>query len=515
MAELRDVVRRLKLGHGVRAIAREAVVHRKIVREVRALARSRGWLEPAADLPSEHQIEQARRQGGAEAARLITERLDAHLADFQRWVDEKNTYTVMHELIRDRVPCSLSTLTRYVKGRFPDQADPVMRRETKAGEVMEVDFGYLGITWDPESGRNRRTWVFSGRLRHSRRAWRERCFDQKARTFFLCHIHALEHFGGVVARVTPDNLKAAVVKASFQEPIINRAYRALAEHYGFLIDPCAPYSPEHKGGVESDIKYIKRNFWPIFRERQRQRGHEVPHADELEEALERWGMEVADKRLVGGVGRRPQEIFETEEAAALRPLPATRWDPLSWGEPTVGPDWRVQFEKGFYSVPYQYVGARVLVYANSTRVRIYTGTLEIALHGRVQRPWASSIKEEHAPPHKLDWLSADRNGLLKWAYRLSEPIGELAKAIFADKAVDGMRPVRALIRLADSYSLQRLSAACRRALLYDTPEYRSVKEILARGLDRLPLSEAAEPSGQLSFRFQREQGYFDPAQHVG
>ena len=49
-------------------------------------------------------------------------------------------------------------------------------------------------------------------------------------------------------------------------------------------------------------------------------------------------------------------------------------------------------------------------------------------------------------------------------------MGELAKAIFADKAVDGMRPVRALIRLADTYSLERLAAACRRALLYETPE---------------------------------------------
>ena len=247
MAELRDVVRRLKLGHGVRAIAREAAVHRKIVREVRALAQSRGWLEPTAELPSEHQIEEARQQGDGKASKLLTDRLEAHLADFQRWVDEKNTYTVMHDLIREQVPCSLSTLNRYVKSRFPEQADPVMRRETKAGEVMEVDFGYLGITYDPESGHNRKTWVFSGRLRHSRRAWRERCFDQKARTFFLCHIHALEHFGGVVERVTPDNLKAAVVKASFQDPIVNRAYRALAEHYGFLIDPCPPYCAGAQG----------------------------------------------------------------------------------------------------------------------------------------------------------------------------------------------------------------------------------------------------------------------------
>ena len=78
-----------------------------------------------------------------------------------------------------------------------------------------------------------------------------------------------------------------------------------------------------------------------------------------------------------------------------------------------------------------------------------------------------------------------------------------------------MRPVRALIRLADTYSAERLSAACGRALLYETVTYRSVKEILRHNLDRLPLSQPAEADGQIAFRFQREQGYFDPVQHVG
>jgi len=422
---------------------------------------------------------------------------------------------VMHDLIRKQVPCSLSTIDRYLRSRFPKPVKAVMRRDTVAGKVMEVDFGYLGITYDPNSGRNRRTWVFSGRLRHCRRAWRERCFDQKKQTFFVCHIHAFEYFGGVVDRVVPDNTKAAVVKASFQDPIVNRAYRALAEHYGFLIDPCPPYRANLKGGVESDIKYIKGNLWPIFRERQRQRGRHIPYADDLEQELERWSAEVADKRLVGGVGRSPEEIFATEEAAALKPLPSKRWDPLSWADASVGPDWRVQFEKGFYSVPHGYIGHKVLVYGDRTRVRIFARNREIALHPRVDQPWGKSIKEEHAPPHKQEWLSIDRSGLVKWAYRLGEPVGELAAAILADKAVDGMRPVRALIRLADTYSAERLSAACRRALLYETVTYRSVKEILRHNLDRLPLSQPAEADGQIDFRFQREQGYFDPSRHVG
>ncbi len=511
MAELRDVVQRLRLGHGVRDIHRSTGVHRTIIRDLRELGRSRGWLEPEAELPSELEIEAARMGLDADdQPRRITEQLEAFHEEFQRWHKLGHTAVVMHELIRSRVPCSLSSIDRYLRRRFPKQTDAVMRRETVAGQVMEVDFGYLGLTFDPITDRNRRTWVFSGRLRHSRRAWRERCFDQKQQTFFVCHIHAFEFFGGVVCRVVPDNLKAAVVAASFQDPIVGRAYRALAEHYGFLIDPCVPYSPEHKGGVESDIKYIKGNFWPIFREQERQRGHELPYADELEEALARWGAEVADTRQVGGVGRRPEEIWASEEAGALKPLPAERWDPLSWAPAKVGPDWRVQFEKGFYSVPYAHIGEQVLVYGDRARVRIYSGIREVALHPRVEQPWGKRISAEHAPPHLQEWLDADRSGLLQWASRLGEPVGELAASILADKAVDGLRPLRALIALADTYSAERLAAACRRALLYETLSFRSVKEILKSGLDRLPLSQSAEPSGQIAFRFQREMRLLRP-----
>lgn len=516
MAELRDVVQRLKLGHGVRDICRSTGVHRTIIRDLRDLAHRNGWLEPEAELPSEPQIEAARMAQGPEGQpKRIFEQLEAFAEDFQRWHEQSYTAVVMHDLVRSRVPCSLSTIDRYLRRRFPKAVDSTTRRDTAAGQVMEVDFGYLGLTFDPASGRTRRTWVFSGRLRHCRRAWRERCYDQKQQTFFVCHIHAFEFFGGVPARVVPDNLKAAVVAASFQDPIVNRAYRALAEHYGFLIDPCAPYRPQHKGGVESDIKYIKGNFWPIFRERDRQRGHEVPFTDELQEALERWGAEVADRRRVGGVGRRPEEIWATEEADALKPLARRRWDPLSWAAAKVGPDWRVQFEKGFYSVPYAHIGHPVLVYGDRTRVRIYAGVREIALHPRVEQPWGKSIRPEHAPPHLQEWLEADRSGLLRWASRLGAPIGEVAEAILSDQAVDGLRPLRALIGLADRYSTERLAAACRRALLYETPTFRSVKEILRAGLDRLPLSQPAVTSGQIAFRFQREPGYFDPARHVG
>ena len=112
-------------------------------------------------------------------------------------------FLVIHKLLQERgVEYSETTVRRYIHRHFPAPVRPVMRRETKPGEVTGVDFGHLGLTWDATTRWRKRTWVFSGRLRHSRRAYREVVFDQKQETFFACHMHAFEWFGGVPEKVT-------------------------------------------------------------------------------------------------------------------------------------------------------------------------------------------------------------------------------------------------------------------------------------------------------------------------
>jgi transposase len=132
---------------------------------------------------------------------------------------------------------------RYCQKHFPQAPRGTHLRDTIPGEIMEVDFGQLGMMYDPLEKRSRRVYVFSARLRHSRMAYRQLVFSQKQEVFFMCHVHAFEFFGGVPERVVPDNLKAAVIKASFTDPVVNRVYHRLAEHYGFVIDPCLPYRP--------------------------------------------------------------------------------------------------------------------------------------------------------------------------------------------------------------------------------------------------------------------------------
>jgi hypothetical protein len=51
-------------------------------------------------------------------------------------------------------------------------------------------------------------------------------------------------------QIVPDHLKAAITKACWNEPEAQHAYRECAEHYDFLIAPCWPGTPQHKGKVE-------------------------------------------------------------------------------------------------------------------------------------------------------------------------------------------------------------------------------------------------------------------------
>jgi transposase len=506
--ELQDILERHRQGQSIKGIRRELGRHKTVIRKVKRIAAEHGWLDPQKPLPTERDLIDAY-EGSDGDTDGESHALDRFKEDIRRWIKDDYSFVVMHKLVSERVFCSESTVRRYVHKNFPKSPKAVMVRQTIAGDVMEVDFGYLGISWDRNTRRRRKTWFFSARLRHSRRAYREVVFDQKQNTFFFCHIHAFEWFGGVPRKVTPDNLKAAIIKASFEDPLVNRAYRSLAEYYGFLISPCLPGRPAHKGGVESDVKYVKRNFFPLFKEHQRQRGKEILDSEEMAEELDKWNLEVADVRIIQKVGRSPLEIFEEEERVALNPLAAKRWDPVTFKEPSVGTDWRVQFEKAFYSVPYAFIGRTVLVMSNSKIVRIFCDYVEITCHERAMRPWEYKWKAAHAPPNVEKYLNASTQGLRMWAGRLGPSVEAVVRRILDDKVVDGIRPVRGLLRFSQKYSPERLEAACKRALAYETPTYMSVKRILKNELDRLPMEQPAELSGQLQFRFKRPIGYFD------
>lgn len=508
MTQLIEIIIRLKKGESIRSILRETGTHRKVIRKIKDIALQKGWLSIQADLPSEKEMFEAYNRG--ESIKLKAHILDNHIDDLKRFREEGKSFVVIHKLITEYPDCfhiSETTVRRYIQRKFPGAKASVMIRPPEDG-IMEVDFGYLGLVYDALECRKRKAWVFSGRLRKSRKAYREVVYDQKQGTFFHCHIHAFHHFCGIPKKVVPDNLKSAVVKAAFYDPVINRSYQELAKYYQFLISPCLPGKPNHKGGVENDIKYVKNNFWPYFVEKQKQRGHSVPLSIDLEESLKKWDEDTADIRIIHGVGKTPYELF-IEESKTLSRLPSQDWDIVSWKKCVVRPEWMVQYDNAYYSVPYQYIGEEVTVYADSKSVQVYSGYELIAIHAKAKRKWEYVRNPLHAPPYKEEYLSETVESLLAWAWNIGKFTKEVVEKILSDKQVDGFRPARGILFFSKKYSKGRLEAACRRAIFYDTPTYTSVKNILLKELDRIELPDAQGLAPDyLPFRYARANDYF-------
>lgn len=432
MLDIRQVIHHLREGHSDRHIGRKIKIDRSIIKKIRALSILHQWLDTSSVMPTDEEISKF---WNSTSKTQKPHPLDLHRDHLEQWRKEGYSAVVIHQLLKDKSPCDAQAIRRYLNKHFPNLVDPVMVRHTIAGQDLDIDFGYLGKFIDDE-GIIRKAWVFSFRLRHSRRTYREVVLDQSSKTFLSSHIHAFEWFGGVPKNVILDNCKAAITQSTIDNDMVRRSYQDLAEHYGFIITPCLPRTPEHKGGVEGDVKYTKSNFLPYFLARQKEKNIVTPTLRELIEALTRWGSEVADTHIVHGVGRSPLELFKSEEEKALRSLPKSRWELTSWSQCIVRRDWRIMFDCSYYSVPYELIGQSVQVCATTSLVRIFYNHKEVAYHERATKKWEFKRKAAYAPPLKEAVFQCSRGGLLSLAETVGPFTYQVVHEILSHPTID-------------------------------------------------------------------------------
>lgn len=482
MSEARQIIHRLRMNQSNRLIHKELGVHRTIIRILRRIAVAQNWLDAALPMPSNEEISKQ----WLPKSKTLTHPLDIFKEQIEQWVKEDLTSVVIHQLLRDKCSCDVQVVRRYRQKHFPKQIEPVMVRSTVSGRDMEVDFGELGKFLD-DDGVPRRAWLFSLRLRHSRKVYREIVLNQTSQTFLMGHVHAFEYFGGVPQNCILDNLKAGVIRSTIDNDMLNRSYQNLAEHYGFVISPCQPYTPEHKGGVEGDVKYTKRNFIPYFFAKQKEKGIKMPKLSDLRDELQKWDREIADIRIIHGVGRSPLALFEAEEKKVLKPLPKQRWESTEWSQCEVRRDWRVMVNSAFYSVPFGLIGETVEVCTTNSLVRVFYQQQEVALHEKATKKFEYKRKTEHAPPLQEAVLNCTRDGLLSLAEDIGPFTYQIAHSILSHPSIDKLRPVRNMLRLAEKYSKGRLEKACQRASDCKLYSYMSIKNILENNLDSQPI----------------------------
>ena len=319
-------------------------------------------------------------------------------------------------------------------------------------------------------------------------------FDQKIATWLRLHRNAFAFFGGVPQRVVIDNLKAGVTKACWDDPEIQVSYRECAEHYGFLVSPNRPRTPQHKGKVEQGgVHYVKRNFLG---------GREPTTLTQANQDVKVWCLTTAGQRIHGTTKAQPFVRFSETEQAALQPLPETPYDLAVWKQAKLHRDCYVVFDNAYYSAPFRFVGQTLRVCGGTQEVRLYTSDYQlIATHERAQTAGERITHPAHLPPDKLPGLVLDRTACQAVAADVGLAATALVGRLLSDTAVDRLSTVRRLLRLREQVGDERLEAACARALRFDDPNYVTVKRILNQGLE--DNAEAAPPTIPPAQRFVR------------
>jgi len=478
--DLRELVLHIRANPSNRRVQQETGVDRRTVSRYRQWADSQGLLK--GDLPSLSELQvlldrtlpepiPPQNVSSVEPYRSLVERL----------VKEDVETAAIRERLKERgYRGSYAAVYRFVQHIKPSTPESYTRVERKPGEEAQVDFGYAGYLLDPQTGQKRKAWAFVMLLSWSRHQYVEFVWDQSVATWLLCHVHAFEYFGGVPKRVVIDNLKAAILKACFDDPGVQQSYRACAEHYGFLIAPCRVRTPEHKGKVEQGgVHYVKRNFLG---------GREMSTLTQANCDVLTWCEHTAGERIHGTTKEKPLTRFEQIEKALLKPLSETRYDLAVWKQTTLGRDCHVEFDHAYYSVPHRLNGQPLWVCGGLQQVRIYTAKHElVATHERAQRAGERSTQRDHLPPEKLPGLEWDRPFCLESAAQVGAHTLKLVQTLLDDPVIEHLPRVIRLLKLRTTCNDQRLEAACERALYFKDPSVKTVKRILKEGLENQPL----------------------------
>jgi len=178
--------------------------------------------------------------------------------------------------------------------------------------------------------------------------------------------------------------------------------------------------------------------------------------------------------------------FAALDAPALKALPAAAMVLAQFRAARVNIDYHVAFEGHYYSVPHQHVGAAVELRVTATTLEVLLRRQRIAAHVRSAKAGGFTTVAEHMPAsHRahLQWTPAK---LIAWGERIGASTASVVRWQMERRPhpEQGYRSCLGLMRLAREYGDERLEAACARAQSIRAPHYRSVKSILASGLDR-------------------------------
>lgn len=365
-----------------------------------------------------------------------------------------------------------------------------MRQEHKGGEKLFVDFSGDGIPWfDPKTGEKKEAALFVAVLGASNRTFALATENQQLPAWIDGHVKALEFIQGVPAVIVPDQPRTSTSKACRYEPDLNPVYQDFGTHYSTCIIPARPRRPRDKAKVEVGVLIAQRWIIAALRNRTFYSIGAINVA--ICELLEK-----LNNRKQRKLARSRNELFEEVDKPNLKALPDQRFEFAEWKiGARVNLDYHIEFERNYYSVPFQLWHKQVDLRATGSTVEIFHKSKRVASHLRLpEDKHQYSTQIEHMPKsHQAhaEWTPAR---MLSWAGEVGSATRELAEKIIEGRPhpEQGFRACRGIVRLSKRYGKERLELACKKALRIASYSYRAVESILKSNLENQPLPETTK-----------------------
>jgi len=354
--------------------------------------------------------------------------------------------------------------------------------EHKAGDKMFVDFAgkKLEIT-ERKTGAKQEVEVFVAVLGWSQMTYVEATESQKIPDWIRLNANALIYFEGAPAAIVPDNLKSGVRKANRYEPKINRTYEEFARHYQTVILPARVRKYRDKALVEGAVNIVYQRIYAKLR------NEAFYSLDDLNERIWELLEEHNGKRFQKNDGTR-RSLYEEVEKATLKPLPAEPFEYRQHQKARVVYNYHVMLseDKHWYSVPFRYHKKQVILAYTARNVEIYLGEERIAMHRRAYGRWKYTTLAEHMPSHHRFWAEWTPERVANWAGETGPATRKMVEMIMkrCGHPEQGFNMSMGVIELGKKNGKVRLEQACERAMKFQAYTYRTVKNILEKGLEK-------------------------------
>jgi transposase len=389
-------------------------------------------------------------------------------------------------------------------GEWRRRITPTMRQTHVAGEKLFVDWAGDTIpVFDPATGEEHRAHIFVAALGASNYTYAEARWTETLPDWIGAHVNGLAAIGGVPEAIVPDNLKAGITKPSRYEPGINRSYQDLADHYGFVVLPTRVRKPRDKAKVEVAVLIVERFVLAKLRNR---------HFFSLDElnAEVRECVTTINAKVMKKLAKSRRELLETIDRPALKELPNEPYRYAEWKRCGVAPDYHVEIDDHYYSVPFRLLRETVEARLTDTTVEVFHNGARVATHARSSVPNRHTTIPEHMPSAHRRYAEWTPQRMMREAAKIGPATIALVEAIMKAKPhpEQGFRSCLGIISLARTYGSERVEAASRRGNDIGATTYGSIKSILHNGLDKAYANLKASDGPPIRHANIRGRGYY-------